>query len=118
IESVDLKDLVAFASNLDFQSQDVLRDVINFAAELMRNVGATELLRRVGSLREGTARKPPNEVELAAMAFADAPDRMAAVNLLVEINKQAGVTQHRPAILRACISALRTADDTPENSFY
>ena len=45
-------------------------------------------------------------MEEVAIAFSKNPVPIAAVELLVEINKQAGVSPLRPAILRAAIQAL------------
>lgn len=36
----------------------------------------------------------------------------------MEINKEGGVRQHRPAVLRACMKALEQCDGTEGNTFY
>jgi hypothetical protein len=41
-----------------------------------------------------------------ALAFTEKPSYGAAVDLLVEIGKQAGVRTHRPLVLRGCMRAL------------
>jgi hypothetical protein len=84
----------------------------------MVNVGAPDLLRRVDSLRRGTARKEPTQTEQAALTFMQAPSYRSAVNLLVEIGKESGVRAHRPAVLRACIKALGTCNGAGGASFY
>ena len=38
--------------------------------------------------------------------------------MLVELGKQAGVTAHRPAVLRACIKALQLCEGTEGLSFH
>lgn len=118
VESVDLKDLVAFAARLDLNSPSAFSDLVEFAAEVMTNLGGPELIQRVTSLTAGTARKPPDEVEKSALAFCAAPSRQSALNVLVEMNKQQGVRVHRPAVLRSCMTAFRTADGTPGNTFH
>ena len=118
VESVDLKDLVAFAARLDLNSPSAFSDLVEFAAEVMTNLGGPELIQRVTSLTAGTARKPPDEVEKSALAFCAAPSRQSALNVLVEMNKQQGVRVHRPSVLRSCMTAFRTADGTPGNTFH
>jgi AAA domain len=118
VEAVDLKDLVAFAKAFALDSPDALEGLANFAQGVMRNVGAADLLRRVQSLIQGTARNPPTDVEMAALAFVRAPSHRAAIDLLVEIGKEAGVTAHGPAVLRACIKALQLCDGTQGLSFH
>jgi len=85
--------------------EGALEHVANFAQELMTNVGAADLLRRVDTIRSGRARKKPNEVEAAAIRFSKAPSFDRVADLLVEINKDAGVRAHRPTVLSACLRA-------------
>lgn len=118
VEAVDLRDLVAFARDFDLNAPDVLERLAKFAQSVMRSVGASDLVSRVRSLMRGTVRKPPTAVETAALSFLHAPSHRAAVNVLVEIGKQPGVTSHRPAVLRACIKALQFCDGAEGLSFY
>ena len=118
VEAVDLRDLVAFAGALNLAAPDALERLASFAQSVMRNVGAADLIRRVQSLVRGTARKPPTGVESIALSFIRAPSHRAAVDLLVEIGKEAGVSAHRPAVLRACIKALQLCDGTEGVSFH
>jgi DNA helicase-2/ATP-dependent DNA helicase PcrA len=84
----------------------------------MTNVGAADLIRRVRSLFRGTARNPPTAVERTALAFTQTPSYRGAVDVLIEINKEAGVRAHRPAVLRACIKALQLCEGTDGLKFY
>lgn len=118
VEAVDLKDLVAFAKAFTPSAPDALDRLVNFAQSVMRNVGASDLMKRVQSLLQGTARKQPTEAEMAALAFVRAPSPRAAIDVLVEIGKQGGVSAHRPAVLRACIKALQLCDGTDGLSFH
>lgn len=118
VEAVDLRDLVAFAGALNLAAPEALERLASFAQSVMRNVGAADLMRRVQSLVRGTARKPPTGVESIALSFIRAPSHRAAVDLLVEIGKEAGVSAHRPAVLRACIKALQLCDGTEGVSFH
>jgi DNA helicase-2/ATP-dependent DNA helicase PcrA len=117
VEAVDLKDLVQFARDLDFQGVDALERVASFAGSVMTNVGGPDLIRRVGILERGKERREPSDAERAALRFKAAPTPAAAVDLLVEISKDAGVRTHRPSVLRASIKALRSCDGSEGNTF-
>ncbi len=118
VENVDLRDFVDFARRFDFNAADAFSKLATFAGDVMTNVGAPDLITRVGTLQRGTARKAPSDTEQAALAFCAAPSPKSATNLLVEINKEGGVRQHRPAVLRACMKALEQCDGTEGNTFY
>ena len=49
--------------------------------------------------------------------FVRAPSHRAAVDLVVEIGKEAGVTTHGPTVLRACVKALQCCDGTEGSIF-
>ena len=117
VEAVDLRDLVTFAKAFDLDASDALECLAKFAQRVMRNVGAADLVRRVQSLMRGTARKLPTEVEETALSFVRSPSHGSAVDVLVEIGKEGGVTTHRPAVLRACIRALQLCEGTDGLSF-
>jgi hypothetical protein len=106
VEAVDLRDLVTFARNLNLASPNALQVIAEFAENLMTNVGATDLVRRVDILLRGAGRRAPSDVERAAMAFHNDRCHQRVLDLLVEVNKDAGVRVYRPAVLRACIRAL------------
>ncbi len=118
VEAVDLRDLVDFARNFDPGAASALERLASFAQGVMRNVGAADLVKRVQSLMRGTARNPPSTVETVAISFMRAPSYSAAVDVLVEMGKEGGVSTHRPAVLRACIKALQLCDGTERLSFY
>jgi DNA helicase-2/ATP-dependent DNA helicase PcrA len=117
VEAVDLRDLVGFSRRLDLTSADVVEAVADFAESLMTNVGATDLVRRVDTLVRGTARREASSVESAAIALHRDPCLHRVRDLLVEINKDAGVRVFRPAVLRACMRALELSCGAGEVSF-
>ena len=117
VENVDLRDLVNFAQSLDLSSPQALSQILNFAQKTMTNVGGVELLQRVDILQRGTAKKPANDVESAALSFVAAPSYKGVRHLLGAIGQQAGVRNHRPAILRGCIRALQQVENSGEKSF-
>ncbi len=118
VEAVDLKDLVAFAKRFDLASPQALQLLADFAQSVMRNVGAANFVQRVSVLQRGTARTEPSEAEGIGLAFIRDPSYRRAVDVLVEIGKQGGVTAHRPAVLRACIKALQLCEGTEGLTFY
>lgn len=118
VENVDLRDFVDFARRFDFDAADAFSKLASFAGDVMTNVGAPDLIKRVASLRAGTARRAPSNTEQAALDFCIAPSSKSAANLLVDINRESGVRQHRPAVLRACIKALEQCDGSEGNTFY
>jgi hypothetical protein len=109
VEAVDLRDLVTFARTLDLSTPQALQVVAEFAENTMTNVGAADLVRRVDILERGAGRKEPSDVERAALAFHQDRTHRRVLDLLVEINKDAGVRVFRPAVLRACFRALELA---------
>ncbi|MHB1328714.1 MAG: UvrD-helicase domain-containing protein [Gemmatimonadales bacterium] len=118
VEAVDLRDFIAFARVFDPYDRNALEHLATFAQGVMRNVRATDLVRRVRSLMRGTAQSPPNSAEAVALSFTRAPSHRGAVDVLVEINKQAGIGAHRPVVLRACIKALQLCGGTKGLSFH
>jgi DNA helicase-2/ATP-dependent DNA helicase PcrA len=117
VEAVDLRDLVGFSRRLDVTSSDVVEVVADFAESLMTNVGAADLVRRVDTLMRGTARREASDVESAAIALHRDPCMHRVRDLLVEINKDAGVRVFRPAVLRACMRALELSCGPGKVSF-
>lgn len=118
VEAVDLKDMVHFARDLDFGAPDVLDRVAEFAASVMTNVGVSDLLQRVDVIERGAQRRPASDVEAAAIRFKSAPSTNGAAELLAAISKEVGVRTHRPAVLRACMKALRACDGMGQTTFY
>ncbi len=106
VEAVDLRDLVTFARNLEITAPNALQMIAQFADNVMTNVGANDLLRRVDTIMRGAARREPNDVERAAVTFQNDRTHRRVFELLVEINKDAGVRVYRPPVFRACLRAL------------
>ena len=106
VEAVDLRDLVTFAANFDLNAGDALMKVASFAEEVMTNVGAEDMVRRVSTILRGAERREATAVEDAAIRFANDRSYKNVAALLVEINKEGGVRAYRPAVLQACLRAL------------
>ena len=117
VEAVDLREFVSFAQRFNIGSHDALLQIAHFAQSLMTNVGANDLVRRIGIIDRGAARKEPSDVELAALAFQRDRSFERVADLLVEINKNAGVRVFRPAVLRSCLRALEICSNPGGISF-
>lgn len=118
VENVDLSDFVDFARDFDVEAEDAFAELASFAGTIMTNVGASDLIERVGALRRGTARKEPSDVERQALTFCESPSHQSAVDLLVAISAESGTRTHRPAVMRACTKAFRQSDGSEGNTFY
>src|SRR5262249_55755636 len=84
----------------------------------MTNVGSDDLLKRVASLKAGSARKPATVTESAALAFQRKPSYAGASSLLAAISAESGVRTHRPPILRGCHRVLQLCESTAGLSSY
>lgn len=109
VETVDLADLVGFARQFDMGTADALERLVNFAAAVLTQVGAANLLSRVDTIRRGRARNPPTPAETAAVEFAEAPSFASALNLLHHLEEQHNARAYRQEVFRCLKSALRTA---------
>ena len=117
IESVDLKDFVQFTKRMNFNSSDALKELVDFASNLMTNVGGADLIKKVRSLQNGTARKTASRVESSACDFVESPNPNTARSLLSEISRQGGVRLYRQEVLRTCIKALEQCN-SDGSDFY
>ena len=73
---------------------------------------------RCGACNHWCAELHVSRRRVESIALLSARRHTAAVDLLVEIGKGAGVNAHRPAVLRACIKALELCDGTKGVSFH
>lgn len=111
VESVDLRDLVSFAANLEIHKPEAIENIARFAARLMTGTPTDELLRRLATIRAGRSRKEVSPLEQAALDLEAAPSYSGVARLLAEFNAEVGVRVHRPLVLRACIRALNASDE-------
>lgn len=118
VEAVDLRDLTSFGKSFDPSSKNAMSELIEFAADHMTNLGATELLRRLDALGRGTARrKDLTATEEAALAFKCAPTMRAALIALKAFEAAPDVRVYRPESLHVCKAAMQTAA-SGECTFY
>ncbi|WP_200962059.1 UvrD-helicase domain-containing protein [Pseudovibrio sp. POLY-S9] len=116
VENADLTDFIRFSENFDFRAADAVDKIVDFAGDTLTGVATAHFKKRVKSIHAATARTPPTDAEIAAVNFINVPSPSNAVGLLVEINKQQGVTSLRPALLRTCIQALNACSNVDD--FY
>lgn len=109
VESVDLRDLVAFAEQFDLQGARPLSQLAEFASRVMTGVRPAALLPRVESLRNGRARTPPTPAETEAVAFVAEPTIERALRVLDAFSNQPGSRVYRPEVLHGCQSAMHAA---------
>lgn len=109
VEAVDLGDLVGFARRFNVAGADALAQLVNFAADLMTQVGAANFMARVETIRQGRARTPPTPAENAAVAFVAAPSMSRALEVLQQLEGQEQARVFRPEMLHFCRTAMRTA---------
>jgi AAA domain len=117
VEAVDLRDLTAFARTFDPAHEDSIKHLVNFAGELMTNLGGQELQKRLASLKTGRARNSPNKIEAAFLTYAEMPSFETAANALEELEDCAGVRVYRHEVLHVLKAALRAAS-VGDNNFY
>lgn len=118
VEAVELRDLISFANSFDLKSPQLTENVINFAASVMNNVGASDLINRLNSILGERNKKAPTKVELLAIALFKKPSFQNVIVLLEEINSDSKVRAFRPLVLRACYRALQMCIANPSISFY
>jgi DNA helicase-2/ATP-dependent DNA helicase PcrA len=118
VEAVDLRDLVNFAAGLDLSAADALQKIALFAEEVMTNIGAADLMRRVATIMRGAERREASAAERAAMAFLGERTYKNAGAVLIELNRQAGTRVYRPAVLQACLRALDMCHGPSGKTFH
>ena len=117
VEATDLRDLTAFGKSFEPSKTGSLIVLVNFAAEMMANLGAAELHRRLESLTKGTARKEASAAEVAAMAFIVTPSFGTALEALQAFEDAPDVRVYRPEVLHVCKVAMQAAA-SGECTFY
>lgn len=118
VEAVDLRDFIEFAVLFRLGAADALARLVRFADGVLTGIGANDYLTRIATLKAGRNRNPPTEAEQAGLDFEAQRSFEAAVNLLVELNKQGGVRAHRPLVFNACIRAMNEADSADPDSLH
>lgn len=116
VENADLSDLVSFAQRFDFDNELATANLIDEAGKILRGLNATELKRRIRSLKAGAVRNPASEAELAILDFDAQRTPKAAAYALSYLNRQSGVSAFRDDVLRNLLKSLNTCASPDE--FY
>jgi DNA helicase-2/ATP-dependent DNA helicase PcrA len=106
VESVAMIDLISFGRRFKVEAGGALDGLLSFASELMTNLGAAEIRRRLDTLKRGTARNPATAIETLALDFSQAPSHARAGELLQAWSALPDVRVHRPAVLHAAKRAF------------
>ena len=114
VEPVDLGSLTDFATRLERDDGQELPTTLDFASGLMTKVRGADLLKRVKVLKNGRARKPPDDVEQAALHLCDSPTPAIVADLLEACARRRGSRVYRPEILWPSIRALRMSRPGPD----
>lgn len=106
VEAVELGDLVDFSTTLNLNAPDALKQIALFAGRLMTGVNPNHLLQRTATIMREAHQREPSETESAAIAFLNQRTHRCVADLLLKMNREAGVRRFRPAVLGACLRAL------------
>jgi len=109
VEAVDLRDLTQFGRTFNPTAAGALTNLINFAAEIMTNLGAAALINRMDVLQRGAARKQATPLEAAALNFLAAPSFGTAIEALRAFEVAPNVRIYRPETLQVCKLAMQIA---------
>lgn len=109
IEAVALSQLIQFANNFNLESEDAISALALFAHSVITGVSTAELLKRLTTINNGRAIKPPSPAEHAALEFQLTPSYLAAAKYLEACYSMTGTRVFRPALLFSAIEALRSA---------
>ena len=117
VEPVDLRDLIAYASNLNLANKDIVSKTLSFAETLITNIGAQSTIDRLKLLKTGRERKPASDLEALALALETMPSFKGVSELLSECSRQPGSRTYRPGVLRAALRALMTCQSDSSVTF-
>lgn len=113
VEAVSLYDLMNFAEKFrDPSSSNAPRELLAFAQKVIRNVDSASIMRRIDSLRNGTAENAASKVESAMRSFIETPSFGLAATVLGEIEKFEMDGVYRPLILQSCLHALQISQNS------
>ncbi|WP_298854970.1 UvrD-helicase domain-containing protein [uncultured Ruegeria sp.] len=117
VEPVDLKDLTAFAGNLDLFDGYSVGETLDFAESLITNIGSDGIQKRMKSIKNGKSRTEPSDLELLALEVENAPTFSGLARILSCCSAQSGSRCYRPGVLRASLRALSLVQSNPDLSF-
>ncbi|MSW21464.1 MAG: AAA family ATPase, partial [Actinobacteria bacterium] len=113
IEPVELKQMVQFFQELDLRHGDAIHRLFTFAEKMITGVGRGQLTKRLDTLRRARSRKPPSDVELAALNFELNRTPLAAAEIFMALEADPSMRVYRPTVLHGCIRTLLTSNSSP-----
>jgi hypothetical protein len=109
VEPVDLHDLVEFSRSFEITSEGAIDHFVNFAGELMTQVSATQLCRRVRTILGKRSRSDETAAEIAAVEFFKTRTWADAFHLLDVLSSQRKAQIYRPEMYRCLRRAMTIA---------
>jgi len=109
VEQVDLPDLVEFSRGFDIVGEDAIDRFVNFAGELMTQVNAAQLCRRVRTILGNRSRSDETAAEVAAVGFFRSRTWAEAFHLLDTLSRQHRTQIYRPEMYRFLRRAMTLA---------
>lgn len=109
VEALEMEDLTKFALKFDVDGPEAVNLFVRFIASLMANLNATQLLRRLETLRRGGEHKTATPHEQVLLEFASTRTYATALNALRSCRNAPGVRVYRPEMFRVLVAALQRA---------
>lgn len=109
VEPVDLPDLIEFARTFDIAAADSVIPLVRFIGGLMTQVGATQFLARIRSIRNLRNENAPTAAEAVAVTYTNEPNWNNAAELLKALAAQRNARIYRPEMYRCLSRALNLA---------
>jgi UvrD/REP helicase N-terminal domain len=119
VEPVDLTDVVSFANQFDANEGITLVErVLNVAGTMMTGIGSSKSLNRLKILIAGTNRKPPSNLELAALSLAKNNSRESILQLLDALENNPNTKVYRKVAFSALKAAVSNSIGKPDDTIH
>lgn len=118
VERVDLTELTVWAKRLDAaaKGQDLFDEVVEFAKEVVVNLGSDKLAKRLDTIQKGTNTKPPNADERAALDVINGGGFSEAAVFLQTLREDKQRRIFRAGLFWPMVQAMNQVAANPEMS--